>query len=46
MRMPYESPEIALLGSVTDLTQANWSGETADSLLILRGPGPEEELFS
>jgi hypothetical protein len=46
MRMPYESPEIALLGSVMDLTQANMTGETSDNLLVLRGPGPEDDMYS
>ncbi len=32
MRVSYEPPEIALLGSVTDLTQANLFGESPDNL--------------
>lgn len=32
MRLPYEPPEIAVLGSVTDLTQANLFGEAPDNL--------------
>ncbi|SFA98133.1 hypothetical protein SAMN05216266_10365 [Amycolatopsis marina] len=32
MRKPYEAPEISMLGSVTELTQANLFGKEADSL--------------
>lgn len=32
MRLSYEPPEIALLGSVKDLTQANLFGEAPDNL--------------
>ncbi len=35
MRLPYEPPEIALLGSVKDLTQANLSGPTPDNLTVV-----------
>lgn len=39
MRLLYEPPEIALLGSVTNLTQANLSGPASDNLIsLLRGP--------
>lgn len=44
MRAPYEPPEIAALGSVTDLTQANLMGPASDNLWILRGP--EDDMFS
>ncbi|MGH3949989.1 MAG: lasso RiPP family leader peptide-containing protein [Pseudonocardiaceae bacterium] len=32
MRQPYETPEITLLGSVTELTQANLFGQSPDNL--------------
>lgn len=32
MRQRYEAPEITLLGSVKDLTQANLFGEAPDNL--------------
>ncbi|GHE97524.1 hypothetical protein GCM10017786_32830 [Amycolatopsis deserti] len=32
MREPYATPEITLLGSVTDLTQANLFGQAPDNL--------------
>ncbi|MEU0462453.1 hypothetical protein ABZ215_00450 [Amycolatopsis sp. NPDC006131] len=32
MREPYTTPEITLLGSVTDLTQANLFGSSPDNL--------------
>jgi hypothetical protein len=35
MREPYATPEITLLGSVTDLTQANLFGQKPDSLTWL-----------
>jgi hypothetical protein len=35
MRLPYEPPEIALLGSVKDLTQANIVGPTPDNLTVV-----------
>lgn len=46
MRQPYESPEITLLGSVTDLTQASLSGPSPDNLLVLRGPADEPPIYS
>lgn len=47
MRQPYESPAVTVLGSVTELTQANFSGEAADYLLVLRGPADDSDpLFS
>jgi hypothetical protein len=38
MRQPYETPEITELGSLTELTQANFFGPNSDNLFILRGP--------
>lgn len=35
MRLPYEPPEITLLGSVTDLTQADLLAPGSDNLLNL-----------
>ena len=32
MRQPYEAPEITVLGSLTDLTQANLFGQSTDQL--------------
>jgi hypothetical protein len=32
MRKPYEAPEIAELGSLSDLTQANLFGKSSDHL--------------
>lgn len=32
MRQPYEAPEITVLGSLTDLTQAHLFGESSDQL--------------
>lgn len=39
MRQPYEPPDIVDLGSVRDLTQANFIGRTPDNLTVLQiGP--------
>ena len=35
MREPYVTPEVTLLGSVTDLTQANLLGSKPDNLTWL-----------
>lgn len=32
MRKPYEAPELTVLGTVTELTQANLFGEDSDNL--------------
>jgi hypothetical protein len=32
MRQPYEAPELTELGSLTDLTQANFFGQSSDNL--------------
>lgn len=40
MRLRYVPPEITLLGSVADLTQAALTGPASDNLLVLRGPVP------
>jgi len=32
MRQPYESPEITVLGTLSDLTQANLFGRSSDNL--------------
>ncbi|MGH3432934.1 MAG: lasso RiPP family leader peptide-containing protein [Thermocrispum sp.] len=44
MRAEYEPPEIEQLGTVAELTQANFFGPASDNLFILRGP--EEDGFS
>ncbi|MGH3630184.1 MAG: lasso RiPP family leader peptide-containing protein [Sciscionella sp.] len=41
MREPYEPPAIDLLGSITELTQANLFGQASDNLLVLRGPADD-----
>ena len=48
MRLPYGPPEIALLGSVKDLTQANAVGPTPDNLTVLniRGLNIPGDAFS